>query len=659
MEEGISLCVIARDEEENLPRLLESVRGAVDEVVLVDTGSRDRTPEIARAWGARVFHHPWEGDFSRARNLSLEEARFSWILVLDADEELTPEAASGLKSLVREREEEGFFLTCVNLLEEGEEVCHPAFRLFRNRPEYRFRSAIHEQMAGVVLGAGGRVAYLPFRFRHFGYLSREAVGREKTGRNVEIIRRCLKDNPHDSFMRFNLGLEYLRLRNFEGALGEFVKSFRTLPSLWAGYGHMLIRNIAACLYHLGRYEELRKVVREAREVYPGYTDLVFLEAVSFLAQHRFREAEEAFLRCLEMGESSSEYMTEVGVGSHKALTGLGECREARGDLEGAIRYYLLAVEEKPSYPVPLRRLAALLLGEGDAARASQVLLRTSAVRSPQAGFELSTLFLRAGHPEEAAFWARQALLAGAGDEARLQLARALAFGGRREEALGAYLEVKEKRIRPRAVGEAGLLLLLAGREGEARERWRELGEEDGKEGLELLARALGGRREAEKVSSPLAEQAVWAGLELLLRLGEFEAFERALGALDNLPLSPAELQLRLGHLYLSSGFPEMAYESWARALEEGVYDRESLAFLGERCLGEGRGEEAVTLWAGVLALDPQNERAYISLARALSLVGREEEARQVLAAGRSRFPGADRLLAATEALEVLAAGRRS
>lgn len=658
MEEGISLCVIARDEEKNLPRLLKSVQGAVDEVVLVDTGSRDETPEIARAFGARVFHHRWEGDFARARNLSLEKARFSWVLVLDADEELTPQASSELRSLLRRREEEGFFLTCVNLLEEGEEVRHPSFRLFRNRPRYRFRSAVHEQMAGVVMEAGGRVAHLPLQFRHHGYLFREAVGREKTRRNVEIIRRCLRENPDDSFMRFNLGMEYLRLRNFQGALEEFVRSFRSLPSVWAGYGHMLVRNIAVCLHYLGRHEELRRVVREAQGVYLGYTDLVFLEALSYLAEHRFREAEEGFRRCLDMGESSPEYMTEAGVGSHKALCGLGEAREAQGDLEGAVRHYLQAVEQRPSYLIPLRRLAALLLAEGAPTRASQVFARTPALYSPEAGLELSAIFLRAGCPEEAAFWAERARMMGAGDEARIQAARSLAFQGKKEEAVKVYLEVGDRQLRPRAASEAGIFLHLLGQRDEARKLWEEIEETDWRKGLLLLAAALEGRRDGRGIESPIAEQAVWDGLEILLRLGEFEAFERALGALEGLPLSPAEVQLRLGYLYFSADFPEMAREAWARALEEGVYDRQSLSFLGERCLEEGQVEEAVTILAGVLALDPKNERAYITLARALALAGREEEAREILEAGQTQFPGAERLTAAREALEVLAAGRR-
>lgn len=90
----ISLCIIVRDEETMLPACLASVAGVVDEIVLVDTGSRDGTLALARAAGARVFEQPWSDDFSAPRNLAIAESRGDWVLVLDADERLTRGARS-------------------------------------------------------------------------------------------------------------------------------------------------------------------------------------------------------------------------------------------------------------------------------------------------------------------------------------------------------------------------------------------------------------------------------------------------------------------------------------------------------------------------------------------------------------------------------------
>ncbi len=94
----VSLCMIVKNEEENLDRCLSSARDVVDEIIVVDTGSTDRTVEIANAYNARIYYHEWQDDFSLARNISLSHATRDWILHLDADEELETESCHRLKS---------------------------------------------------------------------------------------------------------------------------------------------------------------------------------------------------------------------------------------------------------------------------------------------------------------------------------------------------------------------------------------------------------------------------------------------------------------------------------------------------------------------------------------------------------------------------------
>ena len=88
----LTLCLIARNEEEMLPGCLASVRGVVDEVVVVDTGSTDRTRQVAAEAGALVLDRPWDDDFAAPRNLALSRATAGWVLALDADERLAPSA---------------------------------------------------------------------------------------------------------------------------------------------------------------------------------------------------------------------------------------------------------------------------------------------------------------------------------------------------------------------------------------------------------------------------------------------------------------------------------------------------------------------------------------------------------------------------------------
>ena len=101
----LSLCVIAKDEAAFLQRCLASVAGLVDEIVVVDTGSCDDTPKVARGAGARVFSPPWQDDFSQARNRSLAAARGEWILVLDCDEVLARADHDRLRDLLADPEQ--------------------------------------------------------------------------------------------------------------------------------------------------------------------------------------------------------------------------------------------------------------------------------------------------------------------------------------------------------------------------------------------------------------------------------------------------------------------------------------------------------------------------------------------------------------------------
>jgi glycosyltransferase involved in cell wall biosynthesis len=96
----LSLCMIVKNEAENLPRCLASVAGLVDEMIVLDTGSTDGTVDLARSLGAQVEHFVWCDDFSQARNVALEYVTGDWVLVLDADEVLRPEAARDIRSLI-------------------------------------------------------------------------------------------------------------------------------------------------------------------------------------------------------------------------------------------------------------------------------------------------------------------------------------------------------------------------------------------------------------------------------------------------------------------------------------------------------------------------------------------------------------------------------
>ncbi|MDW8115091.1 MAG: glycosyltransferase family 2 protein [Geminocystis sp.] len=137
----ISLCVIVKNEEENLP-CLESVSSLVTEMVVVDTGSHDKTKDIARKWGAKVYDYQWQDDFSKARNFALQFVTGDWVLVLDGDEKLNEKVIPLLKKLTGEKDN-----LVINLIREEIGSNSPPYslvsRLFRRHPQIYFSRPYH------------------------------------------------------------------------------------------------------------------------------------------------------------------------------------------------------------------------------------------------------------------------------------------------------------------------------------------------------------------------------------------------------------------------------------------------------------------------------------------------------------------------------------
>lgn len=198
-------CLIARDEEANLPRCLESLAGAVDGICLLDTGSTDGTMGIARSFGARTGSLPWSDDFSVSRNACLDLADGDWILQVDADEELDRATVAALR---RSMEGPGHCrLVEVSLLDGTDRpgsVLLP--RLFRRDPRIRYRRALHESVLDSIVESGlGEPVAVPVRLLHHGYTPDAVAQKEKRERNVRILRGVRERKVADAYDLYKLG----------------------------------------------------------------------------------------------------------------------------------------------------------------------------------------------------------------------------------------------------------------------------------------------------------------------------------------------------------------------------------------------------------------------------------------------------------------------
>lgn len=229
----LTVCVIARNEERFIGACLASVAGLASQMVVLDTGSTDRTVELARAAGAEVHSFVWCDDFAAARNAALDRARGQWVLMLDADEELPPDQHDVLREHLTDTTAAGFRLPIVNV---GEEKLGANYvpRLFRNVAGARYAGRIHEQVFPSLLSATqatGQTAKLGrARLMHHGYTAAVTRERDKVERNLRLLRHAVSERPHDANLRLNLGLERVRSGDLEGGLEDYAAAFRMLSA---------------------------------------------------------------------------------------------------------------------------------------------------------------------------------------------------------------------------------------------------------------------------------------------------------------------------------------------------------------------------------------------------------------------------------------------
>ncbi|MBW2569660.1 MAG: tetratricopeptide repeat protein [Deltaproteobacteria bacterium] len=210
----ISLCMIVKDEEKCLPGCLDSVKDHVDEMIVVDTGSTDRTVEIARSYGARVYHHPWEKNFSKHRNQSISYATGDWILIMDADEELDAKTARLLRKVVDEAAAPVVLFNVRSYLSEGSYYTEgTSGRLFRNGLGIHYRGCVHNQL----IYKDKRSTYYPIVIWHYGYdLSSEQI-RAKRERSLALLKKQAKDFPDDISTRYHLAMTWLVGKEYDRA----------------------------------------------------------------------------------------------------------------------------------------------------------------------------------------------------------------------------------------------------------------------------------------------------------------------------------------------------------------------------------------------------------------------------------------------------------
>jgi tetratricopeptide (TPR) repeat protein len=344
----LSAALIARDEERFLGACLASLDGLVDEVVVVDTGSADRSIQIAEAAGARVYQRPWTDDFAAARNQALDLARGEWILYIDADERVRPGTGDGVRAQLSDP---AYLGHRVLLYPRPGHSAYWELRLFRNAPDLRFRGVIHENIwpaiAARQLAAGGAIGQTRLVLDHEGY---EGEQEHKHLRNLPLLERALAEDSSRVFCWCHLATVREALGDQAGAAQAWDEAVRLataktirLPEDAVPFLHLIERGLTAG-------QDVSELADRAARLFPGNLQFTWLRAQALMAAGR----EDAAIGLLERlvaagqdGDYDRSWAYDLRLFNVLSYDLLAVCHFRRGEFAAAARYYGLAAGCEP------------------------------------------------------------------------------------------------------------------------------------------------------------------------------------------------------------------------------------------------------------------------------------------------------------------------
>ena len=376
-KQTISLCMITKNEEKYLEQCLNSVKRIVDEIIVVDTGSTDRTKEIFKKFDAKIFDFKWIDDFSAARNESIKHATKEWILVVDADETLDEIETKKILQLVENNETDAYMFLQKNytddfsiagFINEKHEKNGKSYsgwygsfivRLFRNNQGYKFDGTVHELVEHTIQDKDGKIEATNIALNHYGNSDPDIV-KKKREMYLDLCKRKVSERK-DAASYYECGVLYKENNLFEDAKKSFEKAVELNP------------RYSAPLFELGIIAEKQNDYDDAIKNYTNSlkitenSDAFQNLGVCYLKKGMLEKAYENLTKAMlfnpnkytiynNLGavlEKSGNYetaaqMLEIGTKLNPKNTigfyNLGIALDKKGDFENAIKAYGKAIE---------------------------------------------------------------------------------------------------------------------------------------------------------------------------------------------------------------------------------------------------------------------------------------------------------------------------
>lgn len=264
----VSVCIIAKNEEKYIEKCLQKISEYGFEIVVTDTGSTDKTKEIAQKYADKVIDFVWIDDFSAARNFCATQASNNWILALDCDEYVEHIDLSSLRIIMQKCLRYRGVLRLKSLIytETGEKryTSDDVVR-FYNKKFFHFKAPVHEQIYPLdpkIDVEDCANIMLPIEVIHYGYLITGVQMQEKQKRNLRLLHSALEKEPENPYLYFQIGQSEFILGNNEEACTFYEKglSFGVLPDVL--YIEMMIESLATAYVHSGRKQEAQQLMEK-------------------------------------------------------------------------------------------------------------------------------------------------------------------------------------------------------------------------------------------------------------------------------------------------------------------------------------------------------------------------------------------------------------
>ena len=350
----ISVCIIARNEEKHMEVFLSSIQKHMGkypyEIILIDTGSTDRTVSIAQKYTDKIFSFEWVQDFSAARNYSLGCASNDWILVLDCDEYVANLDISAFSKIISEFPDAVGMITRKNHYEMNgtDSVYTDQVERFFNRKLYHYEFPIHEQVRALNGQPYTRVE-LPLTAEHQGYTGTPEEIKKKADRNNELLLKMLEKTPDDPYLYFQIGQSYNMVHDDEKACYYYGKGLEYPVEPKLEYVQMMVIGYGYALLHLERYDE----ALQFQNIYNDFSfsaDFVCLMGLIYLRNGLVIQAMKEFLNA-----TTISHVHVAGANSFIPTFNMGCINEVLGAIDTAVTLYRKCGNFKPA----LDRLAEL------------------------------------------------------------------------------------------------------------------------------------------------------------------------------------------------------------------------------------------------------------------------------------------------------------